>query len=257
MEFYIDSSKYFLRNETDGAFTLMVLETNQTLDFSAFYQPLLKTTDRWTAFSAFAQAMLLVSFGRRDTVRLFLDALYSLHAAGIARLKDIPFDARSGIRWARQRDYAALSEFCSANYDQGFSRCAAANPGYYSHAGFYTRLGQKAESDVLKVEDGKIRAVILCGPSFRFFGGPVFELKSFGFAADLEEQACRAAVKEMVGFLAEHYPKMLRYERLVPQQDFIVSALKDAGFSQTALLKRELKNGLDLCLWDYQAENRE
>ena len=61
----------------------------------------------------------------------------------------------------------------------------------------------------------------------------------------------------MVGFLAEHYPKKLRYERLVPQQDFIVSALKDAGFSQTALLKRELKNGLDLCLWDYQAENRE
>ncbi len=81
----------------------------------------------------------------------------------------------------------------------------------------------------------------------------MLELKSVFFDGQMEEAECRRALEEMVRFAGESLSgklHKLRYEYLNPRQDFLLEALKESGFRETAVFPGELKNGMDLVLYD-------
>ena len=253
MEFYIHSDRYFLKEHEDRSFFMMVLGTNQPLNFDKALHPLLKATDRWVDFSSFVQLLEMTNFLKRNISRLLEDAVLSLHAAGIAEVKDMPCYGGTGIRWAKQRDYYALSDFCSENFNQSKSCTVSFGKQFFSYRAVYDGLKSGDQYVLLKEKDGHILAAAVFGFSSRFFGSRVLELKSLIFDQNEDEQACREDISELAAFARESLKQKvskLRYESIHPRQAFIVDALKAAGFEETACFKEELKNGRDLILLD-------
>lgn len=253
MEFYIHSDKYFLREEENRAFTVMDRTTNQTLEFERAMRPLLSATDKWVDFDSFARILQMTGFAGGKIRDRLEQAVFSLYAVGLAELRDVPSFGGTGIRWATLRDVYALSRFCLQNFDKGRSCTVTLRSSYYSSIKIYYRLKQGEEYFLLKEEGGQIRAVALLGLSYRYFGSRVLELRSLIFADDMEDSACMQAVSELARFARAALKgkvRKLRYEYTNPRQAFIVDAVKEAGFRETACFRHELKNGGDLVLLD-------
>lgn len=253
MEFYIHSDRYFLREDENRAFTLMSHATNQTLEFDGSLHPLIYATDRWIDLSSYTRMLQIMSFDRKKTARLLEDALFALHAAGLADLKDIPSFGGTGIRWASLRDAHAVSGFCRANLEKSRSCTVSLDSRYYSCPAIYTRIKQGAEYFLLKEEEGQIRAVALFGLSYRYFGNSAFELRSFIFEDGMDDETCRKTICDLASYARQSLKGKvlkLRYEFINPRQQFIVDALKESGFREKAHFRSELKSGGDLILLD-------
>ena len=67
MEFYIHSDRYFIRDEENGAYKLMVNSTNQVIDIESIYGILMNKTDCWVNLDHMSRVIALTSFNR-DTV---------------------------------------------------------------------------------------------------------------------------------------------------------------------------------------------
>ncbi len=253
MEFYIHSDRYFLREQEDRSFRIMVLSTNQQLNFDAPVHPLMKAVDRWVDFSSFVRTMEMVSFLRGDLRGLLEAAVFSMHAAGVAELRDVPSSGKTGTRWAKLKDYYALSLFMRENYSRGMSCAVAFGEAYYGFRSIHTALKNGEKYILMKEEEGVIRAVAEFGFSERFFGNRIFELKSFIFDGEMDEEACRKVLSELVAYARETLkgktPK-LRYEYIHPRQALIADALRECGFHESARFREEIRNGMDLVLLD-------
>ena len=252
MEFYIHSDRCFLREEENGAFKLMALATNQTLDFDGRLHAILGMTDRWADAEHIARVLQLTTAGANMKAMLW-NALFSLHACGLADLRNVPVFAGDGLRWANVWDYYALSCFCTENLGKGQSCAVYLNPRYYGYFALHSSLSKRIESVLLLEEGREIQAAAFFGQSSRYFGGIAFELKSLIFNARMDEEACRKAIREITAFACDSLKGKLyklRYEYLNPRQDFIAQTLKDAGFRESAQFPGELKNGRDLILLD-------
>ncbi len=253
MEFYIHSNRYFMREEENRAFSLMVLATNQMLEFDRSLRPLLNVTDRWVDYDYFARVLQMTGFGGKKVTARLERAVFSLHATGLADLKDVPSFGGTGIRWAAVRDIYALSGFCLANLEKSRSCTVTLRKQYYSCVSFYARMEQGAEYYLMKEKDGEIRAVAMFGLSYRYFGSRVFELRSVVFADGMDDAACRETVSELASYARTKLKdkiRKLRYEYINPRQAFMVEAIKAAGFRETAHFRKELKSGADLVLLD-------
>ena len=252
MEFYIHSDRYFIRDEENGAYKLMVNSTNQVIDIESIYGILMNKTDCWVNLDHMSRVIALTSFNR-DTVNGLWNHIFELHAGGVADLKDVPSFGKDGYRWATTFDYYALSDFLKENMDKGKTCTVVTNPAYYSYYSVRFRLQQKTDNIVLCEKETALKAAAIFGLSDRFFGGPVLELKSLIFDGALTDDECKDIIKQVMDYAAVQLQGKLfklRYEYINPRQDFVVGALKDAGFSESACLKDELGEGKDLVLLD-------
>ena len=257
MDFYIHSDRYFLKEREDRSFFIMALATNQPISLDSSLHPLLHAADKWVNFESFVQLMQIASFLQPNFNAMMEDAVLSMHAAGIADIKNMPSFGGNGIRWASLRDYYAVSDFTSENYNRGRSCTVAFGKPYFSYRVVYDAIKSGEKYMLLKEHDGQILAAAIFGFSSRFFGSRVFELKSFVFGGERDAQVCREDVSELVAYARESLKgktRKLRYEYINQRQSFIADALKSAGFGETARFQGELKNGADLVLLDLPVE---
>lgn len=254
MRFYLDSKKFFMRDELKNSFLLMSRITNETFDLPASWRLLLKYADRWVEFNKFLNMMMLFNFGGSAGMRERAEKIiYSLHAAGIVRIEDIKSTNATGTRLAKLSDYIALGEFCEKNFQEGFSCAVSSVLAYYSATGFFHRMEQGKQQAAVIEKSGKIVAALLCGPSANFFGGTVFTLQSYIFQKDMAEEECRQAITDMTEAInneAKGKLNKLRYEYTHSRQDFVVSQLENIGFVKAATMSAEMTGGLDLILYD-------
>ena len=262
MQFYIHSDRYFLKEREDRSFFMMVHATNQPLNFDGALHPLVHATDRWVDFDSFVQIMQMTAFLIPNFRSMLEDAVLSMHAAGIADIKEVPIFGGTGIRRAEQRDYYAISDFMSKNFNKGHSCTVAFGKIYFGYRSVYDGLKSGNDLILLKEQDGRILAAAVFGLSSRFFGSRIIELKSLVFDSDRDAQTCVQDVAELTDHACgslKGKTRKLRYEYINPRQSFIAEALKTAGFEETARLKGELKNGGDLVLLDrmFEQEGRD
>lgn len=252
MEFYIHSDRYYVRNEENGAYKLMVTENNQVIDIESIYGIILNKTDCWVNLDHMSRVIAMTSF-RKDVVSGLWNRIFELHAAGVADLKNVPSFGKDGCRWGNVFDYYALSDFLKANMNKGQSCTVVTNPAYYSYYSVRFRIDQKIDTVALYEKEGKIKAAAVFGPSDRTFGGPVLELKSLIFDENYNEDECKEIIRQLTDFASTQLKGKLfklRYEYISPRQEFVVNALKGMGFEESACFKDEVDEGKDLVLID-------
>ena len=252
MKFYLDSKKYFYRDEFNKSFMLMSLITNQTFELSADFRPLISYSDKWVEFDYFYQIVSLISF---DTCkRSDLETLiYRLHTSGILYIEDFPQSELSGIRLAKPTDYHNLANFCRQNYNKGYSQALYCNADYYQDPIFFSRLHKMSDLMVIDENNGTIEAVLICSRNEHYFGNELLTLKSFIFAEDLSEAECREKIAQLTDFLARQAKgklRKIRYEQYTDEQEFIVENLLKNGFKKTAFFPKGYDNKIDITLYD-------
>ena len=256
MEFYIYSDRLFIREYENRNFTVMARATNQQARFDKAARGLLKAMDRWMDFSSFSQ--ILSMFDTSGTTdKVLEDALFSLHAMGLADLKSMPSFGGTGVRQAGYRDYYALSDFCSENFNQSKSCTVSFGRQFFTYGIIHDVLKRNDNYIILKEKDSKILAAAMFGMSNRFFGGFILELKSVFFDKNSDEKMCRKDLTELVSYARENLKgkvRKIRYEYINSRQKFIVDVLKETGFREIARFYEELKNGSDLILLDLEIQ---
>jgi len=254
MQFLIDDTRYFMREETEGIFSLMNMKTNQMFSFLSPGRLLLKHAGQWTDFDQFVRSIHTKT--PQDKVRkMFSSMLFELHAGGLAQLKDIPEGDFTGIRMADKNDYYHLSVFCRKYCAKGFSCARVVSGFYYGLSGIYQRLQKHDEMIMMEQENGKIRAVLIAAVSERFFGGSIPELVSFIFDDSLTQEECARLTCRLSDAAAAQLGRpstKIRYEHTDPRQDFIASVLEQNGFEKTAVFAAEISGKGTLSLYDKQ-----
>ena len=254
MQFLIDDTRYFMREETEGIFSLMNLKTNQVFSFLSAGKLLLKHTGQWTDFDQFIKS-IRTKTPPEKVRKMFSSMLFELHAGGLALLKDIPEGNFTGIRMADRNDYYHLSAFCRKYCAEGFSCARVVSGSYYSMSGLYERLRRQDEMIMMAQENGKIRAVLITAVSKRFFGGNIPELISFIFDDSLTQEECARLIGQLSDAAAAQFGRpwtKIRYEHTDPRQDFTVSVLEKNGFEKTAEFAAEINGKGTLSLYDKQ-----
>lgn len=254
MKFFIDSKSYFRREEKNGAFSVMVRATNQTIHLNRSSRPLFEKTDEWINLSDFVKELNVKNVPLERLERDYMAALFRLHACGAAKIEDFPKIDESGTRKAEAKDYYALSKFCAANSNGKYSVAESLSPAFYALYPMYDRLLSASSFTIISLTKGKIDACLMFSLSNRSFGGLTLNLTTAIFDDDLAEKDADAKLAEMLT-VAKDFAKgkvvKIRYEEIHPRQAVFVKKLVKNGFTKTAALENELETGQDLTLYDF------
>lgn len=253
MKYRINREDFFAREEEQGTMAIMVLRTNQILHFNRAGRHIFDICDQWVDLDDFLHQLGAVNTTPAKLRRYFEELLYKLHACGLAKLADLPETSGTGCRLAALRDYARVSRFLRANADKGYSCAAMLSAAYNSPYGVYTRLYEKQKQYLLSEQNGEILALLEVHPAAHISGSAVLTIMTVVFHESLDESAAR----EQLSLLTDHAARIfsgsmtkLRYAAMNPRQQWIVAALRDCGFVQSAYFPDELQNGSDLRWFD-------
>ena len=253
MRYRIDRKDFFAREEERGTMAIMVLKTNQILHFNRAGRHIFDICDHWVELDDFLQQLGAVNATPAKLRRYYEELLYKLHACSLAKLENIPVSTGTGCRLASLRDYDRVSRFLLANADKGCSCAAMLSPAYNSRYGVYTRIFEKQKQYLLSERDGELLALLEVHPAAHIAGSAALTIMTVVFRADLDE----AAAKEQLALLTDNAARIfsgsmakLRYAAMNPRQQWIVDALQDCGFVQTAHFPGDLQNSSDLRWFD-------
>lgn len=253
MKYRINRKDFFAREEEQGTMAIMVLKTNQILHFNRAGRHIFDICDQWVELEDFLQQLGAVNTTPAKLHRYFEELLYKLNACGLAQLKEMPKSSGTGCRLAVLGDYARISRFLLANGDKGYSCAAMLSAAYNSPYAVYTRIYEKQKLYLLSEQEGEILALLEVHPAAHIIGSTVLTIMTVVLHESLDE----AAARQQLALLTDHAACIfagsmtkLRYQAMNPRQEWIVSALQDCGFVQTANLPGDLQNGSDLRLFD-------
>ncbi len=253
MKFYIDSSDFFLRDESRGSATLMNLKTNQVVYINSSGRKLFEHCDEQVDFDAFIDSLDYPSVSREKLCADYKTLLLKLYAGGFLKLSDIERCTDDGCFIAQAEDVDALSQFLRASCANANSCAVAAAPVYYSRYAVYSHITNGRTPYFYLQRGGRIVAVVDAQAAALGMGESVVTFNSFFFAKDMSEGDCAEAVKALVALaasVAAPTASKLRYVYMNPRQDKTVAMLAAVGFEQTARLEKEVNSERGITLYD-------
>ena len=253
MKFYIDSTRYFAREEENGALSLINRETNSVQFLNRSARRLLDACDVWTDFDEFIDRKQYRNVPRERVYGDFLLLLYELDSMGLAELKEVPEKMREGVSRGVAEDYAELSAFLQKNIS-GANTCGiASNPGYYGKEPMFSRLRGNATPYLMYCRDGKILCALEFSTNQLLMSSAAITLQSVIADGSLTEEELADAVKKILDAAADTFCaafRKIRYGYMHPRQEAFCKILLSCGFEKTATLEKELRNGQSLILYD-------
>lgn len=254
MKFFINSKSYFRREENNGAFTVMIRATNQSIHLNKSSRALFEKTDEWVELSDFVKGLNFKNVPLERLEKDYGAALFRLHACGAALLKDFPKSDETACRKAEPKDYYALSKFCIANCNAKYSVAESISPAFYALYPIYDRLLSSTSFIIVSMKEGEIKGCLLFSLSNRNFGGVAVNLTTAIFDENLTEQEADDEFSKMLS-VAKDFAKgkvlKIRYEEIHPRQARLAGKLLENGFTKSATLMNELETGQNLTLYDY------